>query len=189
MEEKNKEKTYWPHMIVGFLFLGLSLGYWTIKSASSMPVERENKYMMAYQKADEDFNEIMQKEKAFNALYDIAIQNVEIIKVDPNVNSKVKQADPIKLNQGKNSFAYKITTKDGQLVEDAKVTFLLTRPHTDRDDMEIEDIIYKDGLYTISDIDIEKIGRYTLVIKAEVGDAIGYNERPAFLEKEVSSKQ
>ena len=37
-----KEKTYWPHVIVGFIMMGVTLGYWTIKSASFMPVQESN---------------------------------------------------------------------------------------------------------------------------------------------------
>lgn len=184
MEHKNKEKTYWPHMIVGFLFLGLSLGYWTIKSASSMPVERENKYMMSYQNADMNYNEIMKNENAFNDSYAITIEGVEIIKVEPNKNSKLTLSDPIKLNKGTNSFTYKVTTRDGKIIKDAKVSFLLTRPHTDGDDQKIDVVSFGDGAYVVSDINIEKIGRYTLVFRAQIGEDIGFYERPAFLEKD-----
>ena len=38
---KNKGKTYWPHMILGFLAIGITLGYWTVKSATSMPVQEK----------------------------------------------------------------------------------------------------------------------------------------------------
>ncbi len=189
MEQKDKEKTYWPHMIVGFLLLGISLGTWTIKSASSMPVERENKYMMPYQNADINYNEIIKDENAFNENYAITIEGVTIIKVEPNKNSKVKLADPIKLNKGENSFSYKITAKEGKIVKDAKVTFLLTRPHTDKDDQKIDTVTFKDGVYVVSGVDIEKIGRYTLVLRAQIGEDIGFYERPAFLEKEVDPKQ
>ena len=184
MAENNKQKTYWPHMIVGFLFLGLSLGYWTIKSASSMPVERENRYMMSYQDADMNYNEIMQKEQTFNSDYEVAIQSVQTIKAEPNKNSKVVRPDPIKLVKGANSFSYKIMTKEGKVVKDAKISFLLTRPHTDKDDQKINTFSFENGVYNVGPINIEKIGRYTLVLRVEIGDAVNFDERPAFLEKE-----
>jgi hypothetical protein len=184
MEQKNKEKTYWPHMIVGFLLLGLTLGYWTIKSASSMPVERENKYMMSYQNADMNYNEIMKNENAFNDKYIITIEGVEIIKVEPNKNSKLKLSDPIKLNKGANSFTYKVMTKDGTIIKDVEVSFLLTRPHTDMDDQKIDTLSFDNGVYVTPELNIEKIGRYTLVLRAQIGEDVGFYERPAFLEKD-----
>ena len=55
---KNNKKTYWPHMIVGFLVLALTLSFWTVKSASSLPVQESNTYMLKYQMADTNINEI-----------------------------------------------------------------------------------------------------------------------------------
>ena len=61
MAKKNKEKTYWPHMILGFLALGITLSYWTVKSASSVPVQESNNYMLKYQTADYTINEIIER--------------------------------------------------------------------------------------------------------------------------------
>lgn len=60
-----KKKTYWPHMIVGFLFLGITLGYWTVKTASKMPVQESNEYLMKYQQADININDILEKKSTF----------------------------------------------------------------------------------------------------------------------------
>ncbi|MBN2824263.1 MAG: hypothetical protein JXQ76_02980, partial [Campylobacterales bacterium] len=64
MTTSNKEKTYWPHMIVGFIMMAVVLGYWTIKSASSMPVQEVNRYMQKYQLVDIHINEILAKSEA-----------------------------------------------------------------------------------------------------------------------------
>jgi len=39
------KKTYWPHMIIGFLLLAIVLGYWTVRAAKSMPVQETNDYI------------------------------------------------------------------------------------------------------------------------------------------------
>ncbi|MDD5405442.1 MAG: hypothetical protein PHE73_00715 [Sulfurovaceae bacterium] len=181
MEKNNK--TYWPHMIIGFLFLGLTLGYWTLKSASNMPVEKENAYMMAYQDADMNINEIMASQNAFDAKYTIKLADVETIKVKEDKNSRLKQPDPVALKKGANIFSYHIVDKNGTEVKNAKVTFLLTRPHTDIDDKKIENIAYNGKSYETPIIDITKVGRYTLELKAQIGDIVGYIETPAFLVK------
>ncbi len=61
---KNNEKTYWPHMILGFLTIGLTLSYWTVKSDSSMPVQESNQYMLKYQMADININQILEKKNS-----------------------------------------------------------------------------------------------------------------------------
>jgi len=174
-------KTYWPHMIIGFLFLGLGLGYWTIKSASSMPVERENAYMMSYQNADMNINEILALQEAFNANYKIELIGAQTIKVDENKHSKRKHVDPVGLNKGANQFFYHIVDKNGTEIKDAKVSFMLTRPHTDLDDKTIENIAFNGKSFETPKFDIVKAGRYTLVLKAKIGDAVGYLETPAYL--------
>ena len=59
MANKN-EKTYWPHMILGFLGIGIMLGYWTVKSAINMPVSESNEYQLKYQQADMNINQILE---------------------------------------------------------------------------------------------------------------------------------
>ena len=75
----NKQTTYWPYMILGFFILGITLGYWTIKSVSSMPIQKSNEYMMKYQSVDLNFNEIMEKQAAFDKAYKIELLNAETI--------------------------------------------------------------------------------------------------------------
>jgi len=178
---KNNEKTYWPHMILGFLTIGLTLGYWTVKSASSMPVQESNQYMLKYQVADMNINEIMARKIAFDKVYRIDILNVETMVMTDNVNSNRPQPNPVKLSEGMNAFSYEVTTGDGTSVENAKVTFLLTQPHSRKQDQLIENIPYVEGKYEVSDINITKAGRYTLQLRAEVGDTIGYSEISAYL--------
>jgi hypothetical protein len=178
----NKEKTYWPHMILGFFILGITLGYWTVKSASSMPVQESNDFMLKYQTADLNINEIIEKKVMFDREYRIELSKKEtLVLKDENRNSKRIQKNPVKLKLGENDFTYLVTRKNGSIVADANVSFLLTRPHTRADDLMIESVPYSSGEYIIKDINITKPGRYTLQFRAKVGDAIGYSEIPAYL--------
>ena len=181
MAKKNKEKTYWPHMIMGFLALGITLSYWTVKSATSMPVQESNEYMLKYQTADYNINEIIEKKKRFDQSYEIKLSDAKTMVMKDNINSKRKQADPVVLRQGINHFSYVVMRKDGTVVSDANVTFLLTRPHTIKDDHFVENIPFKNAKYQVEDIDISKAGRYTLQLRAKIGDAIGYSQLPAYL--------
>lgn len=178
---KNKEKTYWPHMILGFLTIGITLSYWTVKSASSMPVQESNQYMLKYQMADMNINQIMERKMAFDKAYSINILDVVTMVMTDNVNSNRPQPNPVKLSQGINAFSYEVVAKDGTKVSDANVTFLLTQPHSRTEDQLFTNIPYVDGKYQITDVNITKAGRYTLQLRAEVKDTMGYSEVSAYL--------
>jgi len=180
----SKEKTYWPHMILGFLILGIVLGYWTIKSAISMPVQESNEYMLKYQKADININEIITHKKAFERLYSINILDTKTMTMIDNINSNLQQPKVVALKSGSNSFSYEVIAKDKTTISDANVTFLLTRPHTVKDDKLFKNIPYIDGKYQIKDVNITKEGRYTLQLRAKISDSIiGYSQISAYLKK------
>jgi hypothetical protein len=178
---KNKGKTYWPHMILGFLAIGITLGYWTVKSATSMPVQESNQYMLKYQMADMNMNKIMELKQAFDKAYSITLVDVETMVMTDNVNSNRPQENPVKLSSGINDFSYEVLAKDGTKVSDANATFLLTQPHSRREDQLFVNVPYRDGKYQINGVEIKKAGRYTLQFRAEVADTIGYSEIAAYL--------
>ena len=178
---KNKEKTYWPHMILGFLILGMTLSYWTVKSASSLPVQESNDYMMKYQQADININEILESKALFDQHYTIEVVDVKRVMIELENAKRAKSENSVVLKQGKNSFTYRVTTKDGKEVSDANVTFLLTRPHSVKDDNYVENIPFSEGKFHLSDINITKAGRYTLQLRAKIGEVTGYSQIPAYL--------
>ena len=180
----NKEKTYWPHMILGFLALGITLSYWTVKSASSMPVQESNDYMLKYQQADMNINEIIERKAAFDQRYSIEIVGVKKAMYKLENAKRAKAENSVVLTQGTNNFTYVVTTKDGTAVSDANVTFLLTRPHSVREDKYVENIPFTNGKFQISDINITKAGRYTLQLRAKIGEVTGYSQIPAYLKPE-----
>ena len=178
---KNNEKTYWPHMIVGFLIVGFTLSYWTVKSASSMPVQESNQYMLKYQMADININQITERKMAFDKAYTINLLNVEMTVIKDNVNSNRPHPNSVKLSQGLNTFSYEVVKKDGTNVSDTNTTFLLTQPHSRREDQLFTDVPYIDGKYQIKDVNISKAGRYTLQFRAEIADVMGYSAISAYL--------
>lgn len=178
---KNNKKTYWPHMILGFLSIGLTLSYWTVKSASSMPVQESNQYMLKYQTADMTINQILERKMAFDKIYTIHIVGAETMVMTDNVNSNRPQSDAVKLSHGLNAFSYEVVRKDGVKVSDANATFLLTQPHSRKEDQLFSNVPYIDRAYQIKEVNIQKPGRYILQFRAEVGDTIGYSEISAYL--------
>ena len=178
---KNKEKTYWPHMIVGFLALALTLSFWTVKSASSLPVQESNNYMMKYQQADIHINDILESKAAFDALYTIELKDIEMMVMTDNIHSKLPQPNVVKLTLGTNDFSYAVLSKSGEVVKDAKVTFLLTQPHSRREDKLVENVTFENDMYKVKNLDIQKAGRYTLQLKVELAEGTGYSTVSAYL--------
>lgn len=180
MQEKSK-KTYWPHMILGFLAVGLTLSYWTVKSASSLPVQEANKYMLKYQIADMNINDILEKKAAFDKTYTIGLSGGTMVAMTDNINSKRPQPNVLELSEGINDFTYEVVSKEGQTVSDANVTFLLTQPHSRAQDKLIKNIPFESEGYQVKGVQITKPGRYTLQLRVMIGDMIGYSEIPAYL--------
>jgi hypothetical protein len=182
MATSNKEKTYWPHMIVGFIFMAITLGYWTIKSASSMPVQESNVLMQKYQLVDININELIAKKEAFERDFAIELLDKTMIINEDNQHSKRKQFNYVGLMEGNNSFKFTLTSKNGALLQDPKVSFLLTRPHTRVDDQYVKDIDYKDGQLLIENVKVTKKGRYIIALRIDTADGrIGYFEKDAYL--------
>ena len=171
-------KTYWPHMILGFVTIGIILGYWTVKSAIKMPVHESNEHMMKYQKADVSANEIIEAQQRFDSRYNLVLKDMKPSDFKPE-HLKRKHGEIVAL-QGVNRISYEMTDKSGNPVSDANVTLLLTRPHTEKDDQMFASLPYKDGRYTMEKLELKKPGRYILRVRAQKGDAIGYMDTEAY---------
>ena len=185
MAKKHKEKSYWPHMILGFLLVGITLSYWTVKSASSIPVQESNEFMMKYQKADLGINEILHKKAQFDRKYRIEIVDTKRETIALENAKRAKDEKVVLLHSGKNTFNYRVTDHSGSVVYDANVSFLLTRPHTRSEDKMVESVPEKEGKYVIDNIEISKPGRYILQLRVVVDpNTVGYSEVPAYLKPE-----
>ena len=121
MAKETKEKSYWPHLILGFLIIGISLGYWTVKSATSIPVQESNEYMLKYQIADMNINDIIEQKARFDKNYNIKLLDAKMGKIDIEHSKVARSQKVVELDKGANTFKYQVTTKDGKLVNDANV--------------------------------------------------------------------
>jgi len=182
MAKKNKETSYWPHMIMDFLIIGISLGYWTVKHATALPVQESNEYMMKYQQADLNINDILEKKAHFDQKYRIAIVGAKEGNIELENTKRAKKEHTVLLEKGINTFVYSLTDSKGEPYVDANVTFLLTRPFTVKDDILVKSVPSHDGKYVIKDINITKPGRYQLQLKVQIDEnTVGYSEIPAYL--------
>jgi len=184
MSKKDDSGKFWPYMILGFLAIGITLGYWTIKNTINLPVHESNEYMQKYQDADKSANEIIESAQRFDSKYKLSIEGLEKSDFKPKF-LKRKPNQYFKLNSN-NTINIKVSTKDGKLVEDANITLLLTRPQTEKDDKYFKNIKFKDGYYKVENLKISKAGRYILRVKATKGDATKYMD--VYCYKDIDNK-
>ncbi len=180
---QNSDKgKYWPYMILGFLAIGITLGYWTIKNTISLPVRESNEYMMKYQKAEQDINSITKEEALFDSKYNLNFSGLEKSDFKPK-NLKRKPHQYWTLKQS-NKIIYTVKEKDGTAINDANVTLLLTRPSTNVDDKMFKNIKSDgNGNYIIENLTINKPGRYILRVRIQKGKAAKFADTYCFAPK------
>lgn len=138
---------------------------WTIKIALDNPVEMDTFYMEKYQKVDQNINEIMELQEKFNAKYDLRYSTESFV-------------------MGKNSFSIKLLDKEnGKKIENAKVTLLLSRPETNKDNKEMKPSKIENGNYIFDVIEILKPGRWQILTKIEIGEFKGYSKYEVYAAK------
>jgi len=183
---KKAQNTFWFIFVMGILLFGIGMVIWTVKQSVSAPVHESNNYMLTYQTTDLNINQIAKSEKAFNANYRIELTNMETINLafqEQNVHAKRSQKKPVALKMGDNTFSYRILKKDGTVVTNAKVHFLLTRPHTRVDDVMQQNLDFIDDAYMTEVFKLSKEGRYTLQVKVIIDQLVGHLETAAYLQK------
>ena len=182
MSKKDDSGKYWPYMILGFLAIGITLGYWTIKNTISLPVHESNAYMQKYQDADKSANEIHDASVKFDAKYSVAMSGLEVTDFKPK-HLKRKPHTYYKLDSV-NSIKFSVKAKDGSIAKGVKLLAILTRPQTELEDVNIKDITTDgNGVFEIKNLKVEKPGRYILRVKFFNDNAIKYIDYYGFKAK------
>lgn len=150
-----KEKNYWPHTVV-LMIVGIIIASgFTIKIAVNNPVHEDDIFLDTYQNVDENINEILISQHQFMQKYDIKVND--------------------KLSYGENSLKIRVIDKsNGNLVGDANVTLLVTRPETTEFDQKFENLKYENGSYIADSIQLQKQGRWFIMPKVTVDKLTGF---------------
>ncbi|SMC08450.1 FixH family protein [Nitratiruptor tergarcus] len=148
-------KNYWPHFIIGLVLFAIGLGVWTVKTAIDNPVELDDTYMMKYQQVDKNIYNIMKMKKEFSKKYKVVLLTT-------------------KLDYPNATFQFKILTKDGKPVSDAKAMVLFTRPDTSKYDIK-KNAEVKNGMYTVR-VKLPLAGRWNVLLKIEEGKLTVYEK-------------
>ena len=179
MANNSDRGKYWPYMILGFLAIGITLGFWTVKHAIKAPVHEANEYMLKYQTAETDINQIIEAQKRFDSRYNLELIGMKKSDFKP-VHLKRKPGLIVALNE-KNDIAYKVTDKSGNPVTDANVTLLLTRPFTAKQDQMFKNIKSdSEGIYRVKNVKLPEPGRYILRVRVQKGDAVGFKDTAGY---------
>jgi len=146
---KKNSGIIWPIGISLSLMCVVGLGAWTIVETGKEPVEESDIYMNKYQDVDNNANDFINAKIAFDKKYSIEYLGE-------------------KLNAENAKFVYKITTKDGELVNNAKIDLIATRPQTHKQDIKLSKADIKEGVYSF-ETKLPGIGRWDIMASIEIG--------------------
>ena len=148
-----KNGKIWPIMIAVSIFGVVLLGYWTIKKTFTADLTQSDMYMSTYQNVDENINDIIAKRIDFNNNYTITIDSFDL---------------------GKGGYVrYKLTDKNGNVINDANLTLIFSRPTNDAKDIKAKPSSIKEGVYSF-EVDLPKEGRWDLMLYVKAGNKERY---------------
>jgi hypothetical protein len=153
----------WPYAIVAGIILIIIACAYTIKIALDNPVELDSGfYLSKYQDVDYKINELLSKQKIFDAAYQVDFGIKKIVMKKPTTI-------PIAI----------IDKTSNQPVDLASIRLLVTRPDTNAYNIELSPTSIKDGYYLFGPITVELPGRWQLLAK------IGIEDKEGFIKREI----
>jgi len=159
---EKEEVNFWPYAIVGMILTVVMLSAWTIKVALKNPVQLENSYMMKYQDVDENINEILRKQRAFDEKYSVSL-------------------DGNRLQLLRNRVRVVLTDGAGAPVKGAQIVALVTRPDSVEHDVRLDEFTMDADGYLSGLFDLPKKGRWNIVVRIKVGDDEGFKTYKTFV--------
>ncbi|MCK9492149.1 MAG: FixH family protein [Sulfurimonas sp.] len=147
---KKSSGIIWPYAVSIAIILVFGACVATVVITNTLPVEDSDTYMRGYHEADAAANEIIEARIAFDKEYTVDYIN-EGLNLD---NSTIK---------------YKVTDKQNNPINDAKVKIVITRPNNHKHDQILESFEVSDGIYSFESIKIPIEGRWDIMAKVNVG--------------------
>jgi hypothetical protein len=145
----------WP-WIIGLSIVGvIAFSVATVKVAIKNPVEMSDYGMQSYHSYDDNVNDIINAKIAFDQNYTIAF-------LTPQIQEK------------RSVLVYQVRDISGKAIDNAKIDVVLTRPDTDKFDINLTNPSENDGKYTFSEVDLPKVGRWDILAKVSIGDKKRY---------------
>lgn len=153
MDKSAGKKWPWIIALSTLGVIGMSIG--TIKIAINHPVETSDYGMQNYHEYDNNVNDIIASKIAFDREYVIAF-------LTPQLSEKGAL------------ISYRVSDKEGKVINDANLSVVLTRPDTTKLNIAMEQPTVKEGVYTFDAVDLPKVGRWDIMAKVTIGDKQRY---------------
>ena len=151
MNKLFKSGKIWPYAIGISIVAVFGACVATIVVTSTLPVEKSDTYMMGYHQADASANELINARIDFDKKY-----KIEYITQSLNLEDSI--------------IKYKVTTLRGNLVDNAKIDIVVTRPNNHKHDQELLNPDVSNGVYTFSKISLPVAGRWDIMARVKVDD-------------------
>ncbi len=147
----------WPIGITISIMIIAGMCVWTVAVAQSMPVHDDKSYFADYRDVDMNINEIIATQQKFDKKYNVYFKDEAFI-------------------IGENSIKLKITDKENNSINSAKVDILITRPLTSVSDKKLVPTQTEDGVYKFEPFDIKDLGRWQIQSRIVIDDLIAFNK-------------
>lgn len=169
-----KNRNYWPLLFIGIFTFTFSMIVWTIISAVNTPVHEDKSFLNSYQNIDEQYNNIVVSNKAFNEKYYIDIKlNSSNFGLDINdifLAQRVLEEKPTHKDfflVGENRINFLIKSLDSNEIVEAKINFKVTRATNSNSDIDISNKENKDSSFTF---DLKSGGNWNITGTVETLD-------------------
>jgi len=157
MQEKKNKALHWPIGIVIAIFGVVALSTWTIEQANKYPVMEDEFNFQKYQAVEEDYYNIQKRQEKFDKNYKISY-SLKKFKI------------------GENTLVLTLTDKAGKSVKDVKIKTKITRPLSIDRDRFIEVVTENGSKYTYEKFDIDQLGRWQILSKIQIGNAVSFTK-------------
>jgi FixH len=137
--------------VVSGIFLAGLIYVLTVAFGTS--VEMSNDYQMSYKELEKNYDQIIKSEKLFDQKYKVTLLNGR------------------NLGQAGNTVALRIEDAAGNIVKEANVTAVVTRPDTTKHDIILPAFRFENGQHLSIPFDLSKIGRWQISYCIEMADA------------------
>lgn len=141
----------WPYAIGAAITLVFSFCIATIFITESSAIQESDAYMTKYQEADLKANDFIKKRMAFDKLYTITY-----------ISKTIAGESPV--------ISYKVTTKDGEALDNAVIKIAISRPETDKFDKIVENPTVNEGVYSFKLDTFPKQGIWNIIAKVSIDD-------------------
>ncbi|MEA1893431.1 MAG: FixH family protein [Campylobacterota bacterium] len=140
----------WPYTIAFLILMVFGFCVATIMIANTLPVEKSDSFMTSYQDANTNANKLIQARIDFNKKYKLEY-----------ISDKLDAKGTV--------FRYKITDLDSNPVSGADIKVIITRPNKHKYDIELNNPVFKNGVYEFPSTVLPKEGRWDIMAKINVG--------------------